>query len=437
MKFWIAPLMLLAFTLLFFQACSNREEEAKGEWAGETGTRGVKMERRIRKEALKGGPYPAILIAQAQFIPEKDEKGEEKSVPGPAKMVLLRKAPEGWETVVVEDPASNVFHKAMSFDLEGEEGGILTIGGTKAALKIWRWKDPKWEETLLWQPTFGGKFDRLRDVEIGDVNGDGKPEIVVVTHDQGVVAVLEKKGEKWEPTEVDREPEIFVHEVEIGDVDRDGKNEFFATPSKPNKAGVSQAGQVVMFRWNGKSFQKTVIEDMKNTHVKEILVADVEGKGTDTLFSVLEGEKGEDEWGDETVVSPVEIRRYSFSEEGITSEVVGTLDDSQCRFLCAGDINSDGRKDLVAAGMGSGLWVFWRQEDGSWKPELIDENSSGYEHSTVLGDLDEDGKPEIYVAADKQGILRSYTYTGEKFKREELMPISGDEITWNLMPGKF
>jgi len=112
----------------------------------------------------------------------------------------------------------------------------------------------------LSSPSFGGKFDRLRDVEVGDVTGDGRPEIVVATHDQGVVGVIEKSGGKWFARELDREQGIFVHEVEIGDVDGDGLNEFFVTPSDRNRATfVSQPGKIVMYRWNGKSFEKRVL----------------------------------------------------------------------------------------------------------------------------------------------------------------------------------
>ncbi len=41
----------------------------------------------------------------------------------------------------------------------------------------------------------------MRDIEIGDVTGDGKDDLVIATHDQGVVAVLQKKGDGWDVAE--------------------------------------------------------------------------------------------------------------------------------------------------------------------------------------------------------------------------------------------
>ena len=58
--------------------------------------------------------------------------------------------------VVVEDPDSNVFHKALPW-----AGGVLTIGGTQALLRTWRMVTGQWVADTHWNPKFGGKFDRL------------------------------------------------------------------------------------------------------------------------------------------------------------------------------------------------------------------------------------------------------------------------------------
>lgn len=66
----------------------------------------------------------------------------------------------------------------------------MTLAGTKAAVKLWR---AEGSETL-WEADFGGRFSRMRDAEIGDIYGDGKQDIAIATHDQGVVAVLRSDG---------------------------------------------------------------------------------------------------------------------------------------------------------------------------------------------------------------------------------------------------
>jgi len=57
-----------------------------------------------------------------------------------------------------------------------------------------------------------------------------------------------------------------VHEVEIGDVDGDGRNEFFTTPSEPNRLdGVEQGGRIDMYKWDpaSKSYVRTRSADSR------------------------------------------------------------------------------------------------------------------------------------------------------------------------------
>jgi hypothetical protein len=132
----------------------------------------------------QGEPLPkGLLLALA--VLETDADG--KPVPQPAQLGILTNDGSGWSYRSVSDPDSNVFHKAMVYEPRPGEAGILTAAGTAAALKLWR---PGGEPELLWQEDFGGKFSRMRDIEIADVYGDGVSGLAVATHEQGVVAVL-------------------------------------------------------------------------------------------------------------------------------------------------------------------------------------------------------------------------------------------------------
>src|SRR4029453_10550570 len=161
--------------------------------------------------------------------------------------------------------------------------------------KAWK-KNPAGalEATVLWQKDFGGKFSRMRDAEIADLYGDGKPATAVAPHDQGGVGVLGPGASGFTAVELDRQPDIFVHEIEIGDLDRDGKPEVYATPSEPNllTAGAKQSGHVVRYvPALGK--KREVVADLGDRHAKEILVADLDGDGTDELYVSVEGDVSE------------------------------------------------------------------------------------------------------------------------------------------------
>ena len=380
-----------------------------------------------RQEPLEGGPYPALLVTQAQFA-EKDGK----PVPGPAKLMIVRKTPDGWKTVIIEDPDSNVFHKAIPY-----ETGILTIGATKAALKAWLFADGKWHQRTVWQPTFGGKFDRLRDIEVGDVDHDGEADLVIATHDQGVIGVVHPvAGKPWAIEEVDRQPDTFVHEIEIADMTGDGKKEFFATPSKPNKLDQEQSGQVKIYRKEEKGWSNAVVASPGDTHAKEILTADLDGDKKSELYIVWEGANGKDG----KLERPVKVEEFQLMSGPagamFAHKEVGEVPDRQMRVLAAGDVNGDGKKDLVGSSLKKGIWLFEKQ-GLEWKVTNIDDNSSGYEHPLHLADLDGDGVLEIYVASEDQGELNVLRWKDGKFVKELVVPLNKGDITWNITDGKF
>jgi hypothetical protein len=379
------------------------------------------------QEPLEGGPYPALLVTQAQFT---EENG--KPVPGPAKLLIVRKTPDGWKTVTIEDPDSNVFHKAIAY-----ETGILTIGATKAALKAWIFANGIWNQRTIWQPTFGGKFDRLRDIEVGDVDHDGEDDLVIATHDQGVIGVVHPFVDRpWSIEEVDREPDTFVHEIEIADMQGDGKKEFFATPSKPNKLDEEQSGKVKIYRKTDEGWSQAVVESPSDTHAKEILTADLDKDGKSELYVVWEGAIGKDG----KLERPVKVEEFQMMSGPagamFAHKDVGEVPDRQMRVLAAGDVNGDGKIDLVGSSLKKGIWLFEKQ-GLDWKITNIDENSSGYEHPLHLADLDGDGQLEIYVGAEDQGELNCLRWKDGKFEKTVVIPLNKGDITWNITDGRF
>ena len=76
-----------------------------------------------------GAPAPGILVALAQF--EVGPDGKVLPKPRAARLDLVSREGRAWRVETLEDPDSNVFHKAMAYAPgSGREPGILTLGGT-------------------------------------------------------------------------------------------------------------------------------------------------------------------------------------------------------------------------------------------------------------------------------------------------------------------
>ena len=346
----------------------------------------------------------------------ENEDGSPKLLPG--RLGILTRDGEGWSHRTLEDPDNNVFHKAMAYESEG----LLSLSGNKAAVKLWR---PVGDREKLWEADFGGQFSRMRDAEVGDIYGDGNAAIAVATHDQGVVAILRRDDSgNFTVVELDRQPNTVVHEIELGDLDGDGVMEVYATPTAPNKVdGTPQPGSVVRYV-PARNEGRTEVADLGDRHAKEILVADVDGDGRDELYVSVEAISG----------GKVEIRRYQADTDPAKGELVASLDDKLCRFLTVGDIDGDGVKEMIAATNKRGLWLL-RPGEGRWDKEQIDDGSSGFEHASILLDLDADGRDELYVASDNQKEVRRYDWTTRGWKHEVLLKYEDklSRFTWNIM----
>jgi hypothetical protein len=373
---------------------------------------------------LAGCRHPPVrgrVLALGLAVFSKTPDG--RQVPGAATAGFLAADGKTWRHGTLTDPESNVFHKLLEYCPQPAACGLLSAGGSAAALKLWR---PGKEPQVLWKADFGGAFSRMRDAEVADVLSDGVPTVVVGTHDQGVVALVRPDGRGgFAAQELDRQPATFVHEIETGDLDGDGILEVYATVSRPNVLdGTPQPGSVLRYvpaRGEG----RTVFADLGDRHAKEILVTDIDGDGRDELYASVEAVSG----------GSVEIRRYGAGGSRAGGETIAVLPDRLCRCLTAGDVDGDGRREIVAAPAKSGLWLLRPGPPGQpWQRVVIDAHSSGFEHPALLADLDGDGRDELYVASDDQHEVRRYVWREGEWRKDVLHRYEGKMpgFTWSL-----
>jgi hypothetical protein len=427
----------LALLAGLFVGCSdevsNSTAPAAPAAAPEAGAPGAALPGAAQLPTLPDDLPNALVLGLSAFDARKP--GDEgPPVPLPAELEFVTRRGGKWVTTRMTDPESNVFHKALAYTTPAGETVLLTGGGTKALLKLWRKQEGKLVAETIWEKDFGGKFSRMRDIEVGDIDGAGTRVIAVATHDQGVVAVVRPGDGGYAVEELDQEKDTFVHEVEIGDVDGDGTIEIYATPSEPNRLdGSEQEGHVVRYVPAKKEGRK-IVADLGKRHAKEILVHDIDGNGKDELYVVVEGQKDATGQG---LLHRTEIWRYEADTPADQGVPIAEFEDRLGRFLTPADLDGDGKKEIVAALYQKGVWWLKPGDDVSkpWTKRVVDRDSKSFEHAALATDLDGDGRQELYVANDDGKTLRRHVWNGRRLVKEDIYKREDDRsiLTWNIM----
>jgi hypothetical protein len=162
--------------------------------------------------------------------------------------------------------------------------------------------------------------------------------------------------------------------------------------------------------------------------VEGILIADVDGDGTDELIASV-WDAGE---------RRASIVRYDEKPLGVGVAIAG-LNELRCRSLASGDIDGDGSKEIVATESEGGVWLLRHVGElgFDWSLELIDPEPGGAGHAAVFADLDEDGADELYVANDAANQINQYVWLDGDMAKTTIYSHSGEDqprVTLSLAP---
>lgn len=164
--------------------------------------------------------------------------------------------------------------------------------------------------------------------------------------------------------------------------------------------------EVQKLDWNARVLQAV---DMNGDGLLDVLVANNERSTIDILYQLKPGEAREtaektiraNRW--EPVVEDARFRR-----DRVTTGV--TVYD-----LVAGDLNGDGRADLVYSGDPEALTLRYQQEDGTWSETRLNEAPGPIQSpgSLRLGDLNGDKRTDLVMLGLKELAIFYQTETGE------------------------
>jgi hypothetical protein len=255
---------------------------------------------------------------------------------------------------------------------------------------------------------------------IADVNGDGKPDLLVANQDSGVGVLLGNGNGTFNPAVRYPAGNGVASSVAVADVNGDGRPDLVVTtwsfsPTNPGSVGVLLGNgdgtfkPVVTYPAGGP--QAAAIADVNGDGKPDVLVADTSGAG------VLLGN------GDGTFQ-----REVTYSSGGSTPTSIVTA-----------DLNGDGKQDLVVMNFDSGnVGVLLGNGDGTFQPAVTYGGADGAgTPSVAVADVNGDGKLDLLVVnfcVDKNcdGGIGVFLGNGDGTFQPESVFVSGGYYAWAL-----
>ena len=308
------------------------------------------------------------------------------------------------------------------FDIDGDGKLDLALGAG------WRPADTKTPGTVQWlrQPKNGeGEWEliaipqeepTIHRMRFGDVNGDKKPELVVVPlqgrgatgaknwSEAGVRVIAytipgDPAKEQWKGELIsDQYP--TMHNFQVVDVDGDGKNDVLTASYE----GVHLHKRDAAGKWTShKIGAGDQSNPQKNRGASEIKLGKM--KNGRQFIGTIEP------WhGNQVVVYVKSTDGTQWARQMIDNTLMGG------HAVSTADVDGDGGDDLVigvrdpvpGGGAKSGVRVYRPSEDASkWERVELDPGGVAVEDLAV-GDLNGDGKPDIVAVGRATGNVRIY-----------------------------
>lgn len=277
---------------------------------------------------------------------------------------------------------------------------------------------PSWEAVLIVQPGLGGgAFGEPRrsglgptqgpcffsSVVVGDLTADGRADVVVGGLGCGVRVLRQAPDGAFEPVQQFNTP---VDVLRLADLEGDGQPELLG-------AGMNGAGVQVWRLAAGAPLLALPRIGLSGSPVRDLRLADLDGDGRADLVLAL---------GVQGSVQQVAILRQlpggGFSAPALLSAGI----EASANGVAVGDLNADGRPDIVATAGGNAnarVAVFFQASDGSFGP-VAALSTLDLPSTVEVVDIDNDGRMDIVLSHSAYSHVGLYLQRPGGFGPEEL-----------------
>ena len=254
-------------------------------------------------------------------------------------------------------------------------------------------------------------------VAIGDLDGDSKPELAVANYSSNSVSVFRNTSSSGNidagsfAAKVDFTTGTNPQSVALGDLDGDGKPDLAVANLISNTVSVirnlSMSGSI-----NSGSFAAKV-DFTTGTNPTSVALGDLDGDGKPDLAVANNGSVTVSVFRNTATSGSIDIGSFAAKVDFATG--FGP------RSVALGDLDGDGKPDLAVANIGSNTVSVFRNiatsgsiGTGSFAAK-VDFATGTQPISVALGDLDGDGKPELAVAnlaSNTVSVIRNTATSG-------------------------
>jgi hypothetical protein len=260
-------------------------------------------------------------------------------------------------------------------DVNGDGLPDLTVGGNESGELVW-YEAPTWKKSVVAR---GQAF--TTDHAVADIDHDGRNDIVSLTDN----ALLWFRNPMWTSIMIDR---VALHDVEVVDLDGDGDLDIVG---RNQSAFGGQAKSVFLYRQGAPDSWRRF--ELFGPDGEGLRVSDLNGDGKPDL--IVNGA-----WFENPGVIGGQWIIHQFSKSWIWPHT----------YIAVGDINGDGRADIAmspAEKAGQHYHLSWFEAPADrttlWPEHVVESHVEAVRHFIGITDVDNDGRNDLISAQMHQG----------------------------------